>query len=83
MIKIDFEMTDGTHVYRDALHLADDHQLTEAEIEQMKQLRFDRWLEVITNPVITEPTPEESVVEVVSESAPEELVVEVVSEQGV
>lgn len=62
MIKIDFEMTDGTHTYRDAIHLADDHQLTDAEIEQMKQARFDRWISIITSPAVEEP-----IVEAVSE----------------
>lgn len=62
MIKIDFEMTDGIHTYRDALHLADDHQFTDAEIEQMKQARFDRWLNIIMNPVVEEPVVDESIV---------------------
>ena len=60
MIKIDFEMTsdNGAWIYRDALHLPDDHTYTEADIEVMKQARFARWLEVITAPpVIVEETP--------------------------
>lgn len=46
MIKIDFEING----FRDALHLADDHGLTDAEIEAMKQARYDRWFDFITNP---------------------------------
>lgn len=39
MIKIDFTINGFT----DALHLADDHDLTDAEIEAMKQARYDKW----------------------------------------
>jgi hypothetical protein len=48
MIKIDFEING----FRDALHLADDHGLADAEIEAMKQARYDRWFDFITNPLI-------------------------------
>lgn len=50
MIKIDFEKTDGVYIYRDALWLPEDHTYTEAELEAMKQQRFDRWIAVITAP---------------------------------
>jgi hypothetical protein len=52
MIKIDFEKTsdDGLMVYRDAIYLEDDHALTDADIEAIKQQRFDRWYALITNP---------------------------------
>lgn len=63
MIKIDFEMTDGTHTYRDALHLADDHQLSDEQVEEIKQARFARWLDVIMNPVETVHIPEEPIAE--------------------
>ncbi len=79
MIKIDFEMTDGTHTYRDALHLADDHQLTDADIEQMKQARFNRWIEVINNPTITEPVVEEFVA---ADPVVEEPFIDAMPEQG-
>jgi hypothetical protein len=46
MIKIDF-IING---FSGALHLADDHGLTEAEIEAMKQARYDKWYDYITNP---------------------------------
>lgn len=51
---IDFEITDGTHVFRDAIVLPDDHNLSNDEIEAMKQARFDKWIEIITTPVDTE-----------------------------
>ena len=46
-----FEITHNGHTLRDALHLDDDHTLTDAEIEQIKQTRFDNWYAIITNPV--------------------------------
>ena len=46
MIKIDFEING----FSDALHLADDHNLTDAEIEAMKQARYDKWKDFIDNP---------------------------------
>lgn len=50
MIKIDFTKTDGVYTLQDALHLPDDHTLTDADIEAMQQERFDRWVAVITAP---------------------------------
>jgi len=46
MIKIDFTING----YCDALHLADDHSFTDAEIEAMKQARYDKWDAFIKNP---------------------------------
>jgi hypothetical protein len=48
MIKIDFEFDSPYGVFRDALHLPDDHGLSEAQIEAMKQQRFDYWLAFVT-----------------------------------
>ena len=53
-MKIDFEVTREGYTYRDALHLPDDHGLSEAEIEAMKQARFDAWYEIVTNPPVSE-----------------------------
>lgn len=50
MIKIDFEITKDEYTYRDAIILPDNHTHTEAEIEEMKQQRFDNWYDIITNP---------------------------------
>jgi len=56
MIKINF-IING---FSDALHLADDHGLTDAQIEAMKQARYDKWYDYIINPppVVDEPVEE-------------------------
>jgi hypothetical protein len=56
MIKIDFEFTTQYGVFRDALYLEDDHQLTANEIDTLKQERLNSWLSIIENP--PEPAPE-------------------------
>lgn len=43
MIKIDFEFDSPIGVFRDALWFPEDHGMTDAEIEAMKQQRFDAW----------------------------------------
>lgn len=50
MIKIDFEFDTPHGVFRDALHLPDDHAFTEAEIQAMKEQRRDNWIAVVTAP---------------------------------
>lgn len=50
MIKLDFEFETKYGVYRDALHLEDNHSFTEQEIEVMKQQRLDNWIYGIENP---------------------------------
>jgi hypothetical protein len=56
MIKIDFEING----FRDALYLADDHGLTDAEINAMKQARYDKWDAYVKNPpVVTDESIEE------------------------
>jgi hypothetical protein len=54
-MKIDFEFQTKHGLFRDALHLADDHTFTEAEIEAMKVARCDAWLAVVTAPPVEEP----------------------------
>jgi len=56
MIKIDFTING----FSDALHLADNHGLTDVEIEAMKQARYDKWDDYVKNPpvVIDEPVEE-------------------------
>lgn len=63
MVKIDFQKTDGVYTLTDALHLEYDHAFSEADIEVMKQQRFDNWVTILTTPtpepIPEEPTPEE------------------------
>ena len=49
-MKIDFEFDSTYGVFRDALHLPDDHTFTDTEISTMKQQRFDNWIAVVTAP---------------------------------
>lgn len=69
-MKIDFEVTNGTYTLRDAIHLPDDHTYSDAEIEAMKQARFDKWVQIITTVPEEEPV-EEVVQEAVQEEAAE------------
>ena len=50
MVKIDFSFSSQYGTFSDALHLPDDHGLTQAEIDAMQQQRFDNWVAVITAP---------------------------------
>lgn len=58
MIKIDFEFDSTYGVFRDALHLSDDHGLSEAEIDAMKQQRFNNWIAIVTAPPVESPQQE-------------------------
>ena len=61
-MKIDFEFTTAYGKFSDALHLPDDHDLSEAELNIMKQERLNNWISAITAPqaeFIVEPTSEE------------------------
>lgn len=54
-MKIDFEFQTPHGLFRDALHLADDHGLSTEQIEAMKQERVDNWLAVVTaSPAVEE-----------------------------
>ena len=57
-MKIDFEFDTAHGKFRDALHLPDDHGLSDAEIEDMKVQRRDNWIAVVTAPSVEEPEPE-------------------------
>lgn len=58
-MKIDFERHhDKWGKFADALHLPDDHTFTEAQIEAMKDERFNNWVNVVENPPPSEPVPE-------------------------
>jgi len=47
MIKIDFSFETKYGKFADALHLPDDHGLTDDEIEAMKQQRLTNWLAIV------------------------------------
>lgn len=42
-IKIDFEKSEGSVIYRDAIYLPPGHSYTDAEIEAMKDQRYADW----------------------------------------
>jgi hypothetical protein len=58
MIKIVFEFNTRHGVFRDALYLAEDHGLTNEQIDALKQERLNNWLSVIENPPEPEPAPD-------------------------
>lgn len=60
MVKIDFEFDSQYGVFRDALHLPDDHGLSDDEVQALKQQRFDNWLAIV-NPSPVESPPEPGV----------------------
>ena len=49
-MKIDFSFPSELGTFNDALHLPDDHGLTDEEIEAMKKARFDAWFLYATTP---------------------------------
>ena len=53
-MKIDFEFDTPHGVFRDALHLPNDHTFTDEEIQAMKQQRVDNWIAVVTAPPVEE-----------------------------
>jgi len=53
-MKIDFEFETKYGVFRDALHLPDDHTFTETELNYLKKERLDNWIAILEAP----PTPE-------------------------
>lgn len=56
MVSIEFEFDTQYGTFRDALVLPDDHGLSDAELEAMKQQRLDNWIAVITAPHVDAPT---------------------------
>lgn len=55
MIKIDFEFETPYGAFRDALWLPEDHGLSDAELDAMKQKRFDDWWTIVNPPPTEEP----------------------------
>jgi hypothetical protein len=41
-------------MFRDALHLPEDHTFSEAEIQAMKEQRRDNWIAIVTAPPVEE-----------------------------
>lgn len=54
-MKIDFEFTTPHGLFRDALHLPDNHNYSATEIEAMKVQRRDNWIAAVTSPPVEEP----------------------------
>ena len=63
MVKIDFQFDSPYGVFGDALHLPDDHGLSEEEIQALKQKRLDNWIAIVTAPPVEEPQEEPPPVE--------------------
>jgi len=51
-MKIDFEFDTPHGLFRDALHLPDDHTLSPEEIQLLKEERVDNWIAVVTAPAV-------------------------------
>lgn len=49
-MKLDFEFDTLYGVFRDAIHLPDDHGFSDSEIQAMKEQRRDNWIAIITAP---------------------------------
>lgn len=49
-MKINFEITQDGYTLKDAIVLPDNHGLTDAEIEVLKQHRFNDWYAIVTAP---------------------------------
>ena len=48
-MKIDFEFNTEFGTFRDSLNLPDDHNLSDQEIQTMKEKRRDSWISFIKN----------------------------------
>jgi hypothetical protein len=70
-MKIDFSFETQYGKFADAIILPDDHMLSEAEIEAMKQQRLDNWVAVVSY-VPTEEEIAEIEAQAAQEQSPEE-----------
>lgn len=50
MITIKIEISRDGYTLKDAIVLPDNHDLTEAQIEAIKQTRWDNWFAIVTAP---------------------------------
>jgi hypothetical protein len=50
-VRIIFEKNDGTYTFRDALHFTQEEyaSITQEDIENLKQARFDNWISITTS----------------------------------
>jgi len=64
-MKIDFEFQTEHGLFRDALYLPDEHDLTAEQIDELKLQRLNNWINIIT----TVNTIEDVAVTLVSEEA--------------
>ena len=55
MIKIDFQFDTPYGKFADALHLPDDHGLTDEQIEEVKLHRRDNWISIVSAPAVETP----------------------------
>lgn len=72
MIKIDFEFNTPHGIFRDAIHLPDDHGLSVEELQALQQQRLDNWIAIVTAPApeVSEqlPATPQSTVEIAGET---------------
>jgi hypothetical protein len=66
-MQIIFEFQTEYGVFRDALHLPDDHGYSDAELDAMKQERVDNWIALVSAPAqeelpVQEETPPDEVI---------------------
>lgn len=56
-VKIDFEKGEGYYIYRDSITLTQEQfdSLTEQEIEDLKEQRYQAWLTLINTPSEEQP----------------------------
>lgn len=55
MVKIDFQFDTPYGKFADALHLPDNHGLSEAQIQAMKEQRRDNWIAIVSAPPVETP----------------------------
>ena len=54
MIKIEFEMSRDGMTFRDAIVLPVGHDFTDAQLEELKQKRFNDWYEIVSQQELDE-----------------------------
>jgi len=58
---IDFYFETEYGNFKDAIILSDDHELTDTEIEAMKQERLTNWINIVSNMPTTAPEDSEQI----------------------